>query len=282
VTNYPSKQQIPLQVRLLGSNTILNDASTSNSLSLKVINSPLSNNTRPILRLDSTSKFIISFEKGNNPEALMATDDELKDLEISASPAGWTPKHTANSTEWEFTATNINQLAEGEGITLSITELVTSSASDLGYLYIDYQNIGSYPDGRLVVPIEKTPLLYKEQKVGIGTTNPAAKLHVYDGNAVISGTGKVGIGTTNPAAKLHVDGSIRLSGNIEGGSDRIFGIYPNTSAHNSRAWIEMWDNSDNSRTGELTLAGTSVDLRYNSTADNVGSTGISCGGDKDA
>lgn len=256
MTNYPSKQQIPLQVRLLGSNTILNDASTSNSLSLKVINSPLSNNTRPILRLDSTSKFIISFEKGNNPEALMATDDELKDLEISASPAGWTPKHTANSTEWEFTATNINQLAEGEGITLSITELVTSSASDLGYLYIDYQNIGSYPDGRLVVPIEKTPLLYKEQKVGIGTTNPAAK--------------------------LHVDGSIRLSGNIEGGSDRIFGIYPNTSAHNSRAWIEMWDNSDNSRTGELTLAGTSVDLRYNSTADNVGSTGISCGGDKDA
>jgi hypothetical protein len=39
--------------------------------------------------------------------------------------------------------------------------------------------------------------------VGIGTTNPQAKLHVNNGNAIISGN--VGIGTTNPQAKLHVN-----------------------------------------------------------------------------
>ena len=44
--------------------------------------------------------------------------------------------------------------------------------------------------------------------VGIGTTLPAAKLHV-DGNTILSGvliaTGDVGIGTTSPESKLHVD-----------------------------------------------------------------------------
>jgi hypothetical protein len=41
--------------------------------------------------------------------------------------------------------------------------------------------------------------------VGIGTTQPLAKLHV-SGNVVT--TGNLGIGTTQPMAKLHVDGSI--------------------------------------------------------------------------
>ena len=40
--------------------------------------------------------------------------------------------------------------------------------------------------------------------VGIGTTAPTAKLHVNNGNAIISGN--VGIGTTAPKATLHVNG----------------------------------------------------------------------------
>ncbi|MCZ8118636.1 MAG: tail fiber domain-containing protein [Microcystis sp. LE18-22.4A] len=201
VINHLRKTQIPLQFRVLGSNAILNDGTTQNTLKLKVLNSPLSNNTRPILSLDQSSKFIVSFEQGNHPDALVATTSQLNGVQIKVTDNNsWASDHTANSTQWSFTPkASPKQLTAGQGIELSITNLVTSSASGLACIYIDYQNIGSYPDGRLVIPIEKTPLLYSEENVGIGINQPQAKLHV-GGNAVISG--KVGIGTTTP--KIHL------------------------------------------------------------------------------
>ena len=206
VINHLSNTQIPLQFRVLGSNKILNDGTTKNTLTLKVFNSPLSNNERPILSLDQSSKFIVSFEQGEHQDALVATTSQLNNVRINVKdPEDWAPEHTTNSTQWSFTPqASLKQLTAGQGIELTISDLVTSSDSGLACIYIDYQNIGSYPDGRLVIPIEKTPLLYSGENVGIGINNPQAKLHVNGGDAVISGN--VGIGTTTPAAKLHVNG----------------------------------------------------------------------------
>jgi hypothetical protein len=204
VINHLSKTKIPLQFRVLGSNKILNDGTTKNTLILKVINSPLSNNEREILLLDQSSKFIVSFEQGDHPDALVAGTGQLNAVQIAVGDTNsWASEHTANTPQWSFTPT-ISQLIAGQGIELTISNLVTNSASGFACIYIDYQNIGSYPDGRLVIPIEKTPLLYSGENVGIGINNPQAKLHVNGGDAVISG--KVGIGTTTPTAKLHVNG----------------------------------------------------------------------------
>jgi hypothetical protein len=254
VINHPRKTKIPLQFRVLGSNKILNDGTTKNTLILKVINSPLSNNEREILLLDQSSKFIVSFEQGDHPDALVARTGQLNAVQIAVGDTNsWASEHTANTPQWSFTP-KINQLTADQGIELTISNLVTNSASGFACIYIDYQNIGSYPDGRLVIPIEKTPLLYsgqnvgirnndprihlaigdndtglqqqgdnelaiytdnaervrfdKKGNVGIGTNSPAAKLHVNDGDALISG--KVGIGITNPTAKLHVNGGDAL------------------------------------------------------------------------
>ena len=263
VINHLRKTEIPLQFRVLGSNAILNDGTTQNTLKLKVLNSPLSNNTRPILLLNQSSKFIVSFERGDHPDALVKTTGQLNGVQIAVGDTNsWASEHTANTPQWSFTP-KINQLTADQGIELTISNLVTNSASGFACIYIDYQNIGSYPDGRLVIPIEKTPLLYsgqnvgirnndprihlaigdndtglqqqgdnelaiytdnaervrfdKKGNVGIGTNSPAAKLHVNDGDALISG--KVGIGITNPTAKLHVDGISVVTGKLAIGNN---------------------------------------------------------------
>ena len=263
VINHLRKTEIPLQFRVLGSNAILNDGTTQNTLKLKVLNSPLSNNTRPILLLNQSSKFIVSFERGDHPDALVKTTGQLNGVQIAVGDTNsWASEHTANTPQWSFTP-KINQLTADQGIELTISNLVTNSASGFACIYIDYQNIGSYPDGRLVIPIEKTPLLYsgqnvgirnndprihlaigdndtglqqqgdnelaiytdnaervrvnKQGSVGIGTNSPAAKLHVNDGDALISG--KVGIGITNPTAKLHVDGISVVTGKLAIGNN---------------------------------------------------------------
>ncbi|ARI81762.1 tail fiber domain-containing protein [Microcystis aeruginosa] len=258
VINYPSKTQIPLQFRVLGSNAILNDGTTQNTLKLKVLNSPLSNNTRPILLLNQSSKFIVSFEQGDYPDALVATDSQLQAVDVDIDPTdtnSWTKHSTNNTSQWSFTPKpNLKQLTAGQGIELTISRLVTSSASGLACIYIDYQNIGSYPDGRLVIPIEKTPLLYRGSQVGIGTSNPERKLQVvgdlilgkdeknkkfifhsrtdgggdflqithdkddnnwdWDQGITLKRGGNVGIGTKNPQAKLHVNGNAVINDKV--------------------------------------------------------------------
>ena len=53
--------------------------------------------------------------------------------------------------------------------------------------------------------ISETMRLTKESTVGIGTTRPDGKLHVFDGKFIVTG-GVVGIGTTIPSTDLHISG----------------------------------------------------------------------------
>jgi len=99
----------------------------------------------------------------------------------------------------------------------------------------------------------------KDGNVGIGTTSPGQKLHVYNGGLLVNNsdnaslffvdnvTGNVGIGTINPTEKLEVNGSIRVkpfipssiptlagesAGIFGGASDGFIGMYANTDATN--------------------------------------------------
>lgn len=74
-------------------------------------------------------------------------------------------------------------------------------------------------------------------RVGIGTTNPLAKLHVA-GDAIVS---RLGIGTTNPLAKLYVQGDAQVSGAITAGS--FFGAGYGLTLVNATT-LDGYDSSD--------------------------------------
>lgn len=61
---------------------------------------------------------------------------------------------------------------------------------------------------------------------------------------------------------------------ITGRDDFRLNIYHNIDAKTSRSWIELWGNDDPQRVGELTLAGTFIDFRYNSIPGGYGNVGM--------
>lgn len=87
---------------------------------------------------------------------------------------------------------------------------------------------------------------------------------------------KVGLGTTDPNARLHVNGdarieeSLQVKGFLYKGTGGKLSIVSNTDGENSRSFIELWQDDDQ-REGELTLAGNYVSLRTGSTDDGYGS-----------
>jgi len=187
---------IPLEGRFVGHDTILNDGNTPNELTLRIFNRPLSAANSPILLLEpAQSRFIISFETGDNNSEALTTSTDAKGVTIKAKEENrW--KVEPSSNQWTVTPKDSETLPPNMGFDLKISGLKTNKASGVSYLYIDYENIGDYPAGRLVVPIEKTPLLYRDQQVGIGTNTPDAKLHI--GKVTES---QVGLKVEGPSAK---------------------------------------------------------------------------------
>jgi len=196
------KNNIPLEGRFVGHDTILNDGNTLNQLTLRIFNRALSAASSPILLLEpAKSKFIISFETGDNNSEALTTSTDANLVKITAKEENqWQVDKTSNLVQWTVTPKASQQLGPSIGFDLDIKDLKASQTSGVSYLYIDYENIGDYPAGRLVVPIEKTPLLYRGQQVGIGT-NPlvGAKLHIGKVEK-----GQVGLQVEGPVAETEL------------------------------------------------------------------------------
>ena len=69
---------------------------------------------------------------------------------------------------------------------VSLSEFKTNYRSGWTNLYITYNNLGNYGTGKIAIPLEKAPLVYKDGKVGIGISDPDALLHIKNNKDVTS------------------------------------------------------------------------------------------------
>jgi hypothetical protein len=250
------KKTLPLQVDFVAGNAVLNDGTTTNSLELLIANKnwPSSN-----LSLSQNSEFVISFEMDTTvkgvvipKEGSVALDTQIKGISISTTSINWNVPSGKDKTEWPVTPkSGINQFASDDVIKLNITNLVTNNSSGIGYLYVHYKNIPNYPDGQFVVPLEKTPLLYR------GT--------------------QVGIGTSSLSEKLEVSGNIKATGAIKpsaGNSDSNGIMFPKDpgGGKNDEAWIRYYSGTGEACTLEISIGNDAND--HIALMPNAGNVGI--------
>lgn len=196
ITNRQGKKDIPLHVGFVGPNEILNDKKSSNTLRLRMTNllrKDPGQGEWGRLALNPNSRFILSFDVHDDLKDWdLATKSQVQGMHVYLDPKEpitdngvWKIEQPADQVaasdlKWTLTPRK-NAFEAGETVDLYIRDIVSSAPIGHTNLYLRYENIPGYWHGQFVCPIEKAPLLFSNQKVGIGTSEPKTKLQVTGG-----------------------------------------------------------------------------------------------------
>lgn len=236
IINHYGKRNIPLHVGFVSGDDILNDGSSSNELHLRIANTTLKEVSLKPIGSGVPPKFIISFDTGEadtNPWAL-GTKSQVAGIKVEVKyPTSNTNEwktvslssDESSSPQWEINIlSSLQQLEPGQFFEIKLSDIRTSHPSGHTNLYLRYENIPGYWDGQFVCSIEKTPLLYRDNKIGIGIKKPqidlaiahektglhhpnTGELAIYTDGAErlrIDKSGHLGINTTNPQIDLAI------------------------------------------------------------------------------
>ena len=226
IVNQQGAEYIPLHVSFFGPNQVLNNG-VANRLTLRITNELKEGNIQLIPPQDSEfspSRFIFSFDASDSQDWTLAKVSEVKAINIAATAGGKTfavdkQEQTLNA-QWiaMLPAGNRVTLAPGNFIEVTISNVMTKYQAGPANLYLRYTNIPGYRDGDFVPVIEKAPLVYAKNGIGVGLTDAQAALDVK--GTVKAQTlsafvpGKTGTGVPTPVDGLHVVG------------DALFGAFP--------------------------------------------------------
>ncbi len=201
IVNERGLRNIPLHVGFLGSNTVLNDGRTPNELRLRITNS-LSESVIPLTPGpgDAASAFILSFDaqgQGEQKEWAISESDKVGEFVVTAyllvgdkevADTNWhiTPHGLqSKSPSWEVKSTGKTALGPGELIQLKIANVISTLPSGPTNLYVAYQNLPGYWDGQFVVTVQKSSLVSRGNRVGLGTNAPRSEFDT--GSGVVTG-----------------------------------------------------------------------------------------------
>jgi len=232
IISHRGQKNIPLHVGFIGSNTVINNGE-ENNLTLRITNlqknKPIKFTTNPLSQI-SISFDVDSTGNTGEEEFALGSANEVKNGIHIPPPMGWQPgpENPPKGGEipvWKFQPQDSIVLGAEQHIAFDISPIVTNYPTGQTYLKVSYQNIPGYWDGHFVVPIEKQPLIMREDRVGIGTNHPATVLDVIahetksiyhngirlhsknpDIPAIIS-TSVPGAGEGDPLISFNVDGA---------------------------------------------------------------------------
>jgi hypothetical protein len=202
ITNHRGQKNIPLHVWLVDGNTVLNNGVSETTLKLRISNG---SGDRDITLNERSSKeaskFVISFDVGDAEKGGWALTDRTSadsvtvepgdsDLKLEPIDRGQGPSGTTK--EWVLTFPQKKVLAKrgsgsSEHIEITLGKIKTALSSGHANLYVRYEGIPGYQDGQFILTVEKSPLAFCKDRIGIGTADPQGKLHIKGHSLVIEG-----------------------------------------------------------------------------------------------
>lgn len=199
IVNQRGQKNIPLHISFVGANSILNDGKSLNTLTLRITNVQAQNtiSLNPA-GSNAPTKFVLSFDvsasdapgDSRTTDWALGTTSQVNAIHMAtADPGHWsmTPAPSSSQAqvpEWVLTPqSGKTTLAPYEAVTVTISNILSSLPPGQTNLYIGYENIPGFWDGQFVVPLEKSPLLYRYIKpgvtnIGVGTPTPLTTLEV--------------------------------------------------------------------------------------------------------
>ena len=185
-----------LMAGFVSSDIILNDGAAENGLVLRIVNTgtlPISLSPKDS---ETPSEFTLRFEADDDAALLWAlgTSSQVSSILIPAKKSGgswiidpeWSGKldwdvttPLTGETTWTLTPlASRTELLAGEAFEVPIGKIVTGHATGRTALRIGYSGLPGHSEGELVAFIQKYPLVFAGQNVGVGTVSPSEKLTV--------------------------------------------------------------------------------------------------------
>lgn len=221
----------PMMAGVLGSNTILNDAKSAQTITLFLRNTSHEKDIDFWHEADGVSektRFVISFDQQWFEEHRTSSGKSSVDTEensthgggisIATVPEGLLGLAHTGSHEYIFEAKTLTKLTPGQEIQFTVSGIMTNQPDGVINMYIQYWNVPGYQDGRFSAPIQIQPIVMRGDDLGIGIAEPKSR--------------------------LDVNGDIRLNDHalyFRGGTDKNHGI--------------QWANGPDKGTGNVQVAG---------------------------
>ncbi|MEI2691982.1 MAG: tail fiber protein [Anaerolineae bacterium] len=193
---------------------------TSNELTIEVV---CTSDTSSV-RLDEASRFELIID---DDLLAIVENDQVKSVSSlgAVSRVGWLEAEPAASgAGHKAIAFRVKRQESGAGaeaaallevdrqhpLVFELSNWLTNKPSGMYNILLRYGNIPGYWEGAWVLPVQFSPLLLRSDKIGIGTDDPQATLHV-NGNTRIDGSLNVGGSADGAIDVRHINGKSNRS-----------------------------------------------------------------------
>lgn len=247
IKNANGLENIPLHAGILGTQSVLNDGKTPNILTIGLENIAIANPTKPgaeNIYYDTSTTLVISYKQEPNSSPPWAypwalTTQAAFSNSVVANPpiiqlnrlptTYWRAEISKDSTAWVIKADSIQSFSPKDVLSIELSGIISALPDGVSHIYVHYHNIKGYYDGFFSIPVTKSSILEKEDRVGIGLLPTQAQTLQVNGG-IIARMGPPGNnGDRNNGYAFNKNKSTGL-----------FCVRPNELSFYIDSWERMW------------------------------------------